>query len=146
MVEEESPCYKLLELHMKNWNRSFDIMVNMSIDNLVFMDNMHVNANANAFVLAHSEPEQALQNKLMLMLISLWGTGTLNSPLDNMKTAITHKHSEQNKSFTNNFLLILILLLDIIMRNWQSCSKQDTCALALVLAHVRVKLEQVFRQ
>ena len=42
MVEEESPCYKLLELHMKNWNRSFDIIDNMSIDNLDFMDNMHM--------------------------------------------------------------------------------------------------------
>ena len=41
MVEEESPCYKLLELHMKNWNRSFDIMHNMNIDNLD-MDNMHM--------------------------------------------------------------------------------------------------------
>ena len=76
--------------------------------------------------------------------------GNSNSSLDNMKTAITHKHSEQNKSFTNNFLLILILLLDIIMRNWQSCFKQDACALALVLlrvlALVRVKLEQVVQQ
>ena len=32
MVEEESPCYKLLDLHMKNWNRSFDIMDNMNND------------------------------------------------------------------------------------------------------------------
>ena len=98
MVEEESPCYKLLELHMKNWNRSFDIMDNMSIDNLDFMDNMdngHVNANANAFVLAHSEPEQALQKRVDVN-VDL-DMGNWHSSLDNMKTAITHKHSEQNK-------------------------------------------------
>ena len=88
MVEEESPCYKLLELHMKNWNRSFDIMHNMSIDNLVFMDNMHVNANANAFVLAHSEPEQALQKQVDVNVDLVMGNW--NSSLDNMKTAITH--------------------------------------------------------
>ena len=42
MVEEESPCYKLLELHMKNWNRSFDIMDTRSMANLDFMDDMHM--------------------------------------------------------------------------------------------------------
>ena len=68
--------------------------------------------------------------------------GNWNSSLDNMKTAIAHKHSEQNKSFTNNFMLILILMLDIIIRNWQSSLKQNACA----LAYVRVKLEQVVRQ
>ena len=70
--------------------------------------------------------------------------GNWNSSLDNMKTAIAHKHSEQNKSFINNFMLILILMLDIIMRSWQSSLKQNECALAL--PRVRVKLEQVVQQ